>query len=89
MRADVPAGRIYNVADIANDPQYKARNMILEIDHSHLGPVKVPGIVPKLSKTPGSIEWLGPEMGTHNLDVYRGIGLSDAQIDALKELGVI
>ena len=87
--ADGPASRIYSVLDIVADPQYEAREMILEIVHPELGVVKVPGVVPKLSKTPGRINWLGPEMGSHNLEVLKGIGLTELQISAMKEKGII
>jgi crotonobetainyl-CoA:carnitine CoA-transferase CaiB-like acyl-CoA transferase len=51
--------------------------------------VKVPGVVPKLSQTPGSIEWLGPKMGEHNIEVLKNIGLTEPQIAAMHEKGVI
>ena len=87
--AGVPAARIYNVADIVQDPQYQARQMILEIEHPGLGLVKVPGIVPKLSETPGAVKWLGPAMGEHNMEVLKNIGLTDAQIEAMRSKGII
>jgi len=87
--ARVPAARIYNVADIVEDPQYQAREMILEIQHPGLGLVKVPGIVPKLSQTPGAVEWLGPAMGEHNIEVLKGVGLTDSQIEVMRSKGII
>jgi crotonobetainyl-CoA:carnitine CoA-transferase CaiB-like acyl-CoA transferase len=87
--ADVPASRIYSVVDIVKDPQYQAREMILEMNDPALGETKVPGVVPKLSKTPGSVKWLGPEMGRHNLEVLKSIGLTESQIAAIKEQGII
>ena len=56
-RADVPAGRIYSVADIVDDPHYQARDMLLEADLPGGASVKMPGIVPKLSDTPGEVHW--------------------------------
>jgi crotonobetainyl-CoA:carnitine CoA-transferase CaiB-like acyl-CoA transferase len=85
----VPAARIYNVADIVHDPQYLARGMILEMQHPELGSVKVPGVVPKLSQTPGAVEWLGPAMGEHNIEVLKKIGLSESQIGAMQKKGII
>ena len=85
----IPAGPIYSIQDIFEDPQYKARDMILEVPHPEFGLLKVPGIVPKLSKTPGSVQWLGPKLGEHNLEVLRQIGLSDAQIAQMAAQGVI
>ncbi|TFW33442.1 CaiB/BaiF CoA transferase family protein [Massilia horti] len=87
--ANVPAGAIYSIEDIFRDAQYQARDMILDVEHPEFGKLKVPGIVPKLSKTPGSVEWLGPKLGEHNLDVLRGIGLTEEQIAQMAEKGVI
>lgn len=88
-RAAVPAGPIYSIADIFRDPQYQARDMLLDVPHPDFGALKVPGIVPKLSKTPGQVDWLGPKLGEHNIDVLKDIGLTDAQIAAMAAKGVI
>jgi crotonobetainyl-CoA:carnitine CoA-transferase CaiB-like acyl-CoA transferase len=85
----IPAGPIYSIEDIFSDPQYQARDMILAVDHPEFGQLKVPGIIPKLSKTPGSVQWLGPKLGEHNLEVLRQIGLSDQQIEQMATQGVI
>jgi len=85
----IPAGRIYNAEDIIHDPHYRARDMIVEMENEALGTVKVPGIVPKLSRTPGELKWLGPKIGEHNLEVLKAIGLSEEQINQMKERGVI
>lgn len=85
----IPAGPIYSIEDIFADPQYKARDMILDVAHPEFGQLKVPGIVPKLSKTPGSVKWLGPKLGEHNVEVLKGIGLSEQQIQRMAEKGVI
>jgi formyl-CoA transferase len=84
----VPAGRIYTVADIAKDPHYKARGNIETIKMRDGSSVDVPGVIPKLSRTPGSIKTLAPEIGQNTDEVLRDIGLSDAQIASLKERGV-
>ncbi|QWE13053.1 CaiB/BaiF CoA-transferase family protein [Polynucleobacter sp. AP-Titi-500A-B4] len=84
----VPAGRIYTVADIAKDPHYKARGNIETIKMRDGSRVDVPGVIPKLSRTPGSIKTLAPEIGQNTDEVLRDIGLSDAQIASLKERGV-
>ncbi|ROR21450.1 formyl-CoA transferase [Comamonas sp. BIGb0124] len=62
----VPAGRIYSVADIAADPQYQARDMLVDSPASDGLPLKVPGIVPKLSATPGRISHAAPRLGEHD-----------------------
>ena len=84
----VPAGRIYTVADIAQDPHYKARGNIEAIQMHDGTKVDVPGVIPKLSRTPGSIRTLAPDIGQNTDEILRGIGLSDSQIASLKERGV-
>lgn len=84
----VPAGRIYTVADIANDPHYKARENIQTIQMHDGSKVDVPGIIPKLSRTPGSIRSLAPDIGANTDEILRGIGLSDAQVASLKGRGI-
>jgi len=68
-KASVPAGKIYTVADIAADPHYQAREMILETVGADGQRLKVPGIVPKLSATPGRIAGPAPTLGQHNADL--------------------
>lgn len=88
--AEVPVGPIYSVTDIVQDEQYQARDMIVESEIEGIGPVKMPGLVPLLSETPGGIEWYGGSLGTHNEDVYSGLlGLSAEEIQQLSEEGVI
>ncbi len=82
--AQVPNGKIYSMADIARDAQYLARDMIREARLEDGTPLKVPGIVPKLSATPGDIEWIGPELGEHTAAVLAAHGYSEAKIAALK-----
>lgn len=72
--AEVPVGKIYTAADIASDPQYQARDMVLQVQDSHGQPLKVPGIVPKLSATPGAIHHPAPHLGQHTADVLAGAG---------------
>ncbi|MDM0116039.1 CoA transferase [Variovorax sp. J22R133] len=70
--AGVPVGRIYSVADIASDPQYLAREMIVESPTSDGRSLKVPGVVPKLSATPGAIAHAAPRLGQHTDELLRG-----------------
>jgi formyl-CoA transferase len=87
--ASVPAGRIYTAADIAADPHYAARGMI---EHHHLPdgqPIDLPGIVPKLSATPGATQWLGPTLGEHTADVLASIGIDAAALEHLRSQGVV
>ncbi len=87
--AEVPASRIYSAEDMFSDPQYLAREMFLSAKLPDGKPFKMPGIVPKLSETPGSAEWVGPQLGEHNQQVLAGLGYSAEQISALKSSGAI
>jgi crotonobetainyl-CoA:carnitine CoA-transferase CaiB-like acyl-CoA transferase len=87
--AEVPAGRIYSVADIVADPHYQARGMILDAELPGGAAVKMPGIVPKLSETPGSVNWQGPTLGQHTDSVLDSLGLSADDIARLKTEGVV
>jgi formyl-CoA transferase len=87
--ASVPAGRIYTAADIATDPHYAARGMI---EHHRLPdgqPIDLPGIVPKLSATPGATQWIGPTLGEHTADVLASIGIDAAALEQLRSQGVV
>ncbi|WP_296187790.1 CaiB/BaiF CoA transferase family protein [Pseudomonas sp. UBA1879] len=88
-QAEVPAGRIYNVADIVADSHYQAREMILDAQLPGGANVKMPGIVPKLSETPGSVNWQGPALGQHTDSVLSDLGLTAADIAQLKTEGVV
>jgi len=87
--ADVPHSRIYTAADIAADPQYLAREMICQMTLPDGTPLKLPGIVPKLSATPGEIRWVGPALGEHTDEVLRAIGYGDEEIARLRAAGAI
>jgi formyl-CoA transferase len=88
-QAQVPASRIYSVADMFRDPQFAARAMIEQQALGDGTPLKVPAIVPKLSETPGRTRWLGPALGQHTDEVLGSIGLTRAQIDELRRDGAI
>ena len=83
--AQVPNGKIYSMADIVGDAQYLARDMIREVRLKDGTPLKVPGIVPKLSATPGDIEWSGPDLGEHTAAVLATHGYSNKEIAGLRE----
>lgn len=88
-RAEVPAGKIYDIADIVNDVHYRARGMIEQAQSSSGKAVKVPGVVPKLSGTPGGTRWLGPALGEHTVAALESIGYGEAQIADLRKRGVV
>ena len=87
--AHVPAGRIYTVADIASDPHYQARGMLAEVKMGDGSTLAVPGIVPKLSLTPGGHRRNAPALGQDTDAVLQEIGLTVDQIRALKERGIV
>lgn len=89
-REGVPLNLIYSIKDIFDDPHYAARENIVEVPDASLGTIKMPGIVPKLSKTPGSVKWAGPSLGRHNAEIYGELlGLAETDLISLKEEGVI
>ena len=87
--AGVPAGKSYDAADIANDPHYQAREMILNATLADGSVVQVPGIVPKLSKTPGQSTRSAPELGQHTTEILQSLGISASQQADWKARGVI
>ncbi len=89
--AGVVCGPIYTIADIAADPQYAARGMLLEHHAPDVGRFRGPGVVPRLSETPGAVRWSGsPAPGSHDAEVYGELlGLDDERLAALRARGVI
>jgi formyl-CoA transferase len=89
QQANVPGGRIYTVADIAADPHYRARDMILECETARGLRLEVPGIVPKLSRTPGSIRTRAPLLGENTDSLLAELGYDARAIQALRDAGVV
>jgi len=89
-KAEVPAGPIYSIADIAKDPQFLARKMFEQVKLPDGRELKIPAIVPKLSETPGRTEWIGEALGAHNDAVYGELlGLSESERQTLRQNKVI
>ena len=89
-RNEVPFGPVYGIDEIFQDPQYAARGNILTMKDERVGELAIPNVVPRLTDTPGGVKWLGPSMGEHNEEIYRGwMKLDQAEIDRLKALQVI
>jgi formyl-CoA transferase len=82
---------VNTVEDIFEDPQLKARDMLVEVPDDELGTVVQPGIVPKLTRSPGRISWNGPLVhGSHNADVYRGLlTLTEEELQNARSEGAI
>ena len=86
----VPCGRIYRAPDMLADPQFAAREAIVEVGHPVFGKVKMQNVFPRLSDTPGAVRWPGPTLGEHTDAVLTGkLGLSAAEIAALRAEGVV
>ena len=87
----IVCGPVYTIADIFEDAQFQAREMLVEMQDLELGTVVMPGVVPKLSETPCEGSWTGSwQLGHHNRDVYGGLlGLAEAELLALAEEGAI
>jgi formyl-CoA transferase len=88
-RAQVPAGKIYDISDIVRDVHYQARGMLEQHRLEDGTPIKLPGILPKLSSTPGGTRWLGPRLGAHTDEVLAGLGYSAQDIAALRQGGAV
>lgn len=85
----VPSGPIYSVVDMMRDPHFQARGLFQEVEIDGK-PLKLPALVPRLSETPGNTEWPGPEVGSHNDEIFgQLLGLSDAERDQLSQSGII
>jgi crotonobetainyl-CoA:carnitine CoA-transferase CaiB-like acyl-CoA transferase len=88
--AQVPCGPVYAIDEIFADPQYAARGNILHMDDPRVGTLAVPNLVPRLSDTPGAVNWLGLPLGSHNEEIYKELlGLDDAELHRLKQAAVI
>jgi crotonobetainyl-CoA:carnitine CoA-transferase CaiB-like acyl-CoA transferase len=89
-RHEVPFGVAYSVADIFADPHVAARAAIETVDDPTIGPVRMQGVYPRFSRTPGRIARGAPALGSDNEPVYKGLlGLDDAELEALAREGVI
>jgi formyl-CoA transferase len=87
--AEVPSSTIYTAADIHADPHYRARDMIQSYALPDGQMVDFPGVVPKLSETPGKTQWLGPKLGEHTREVLATIGVDKQGYDELKAQGIV
>ncbi|MGP4079277.1 CaiB/BaiF CoA transferase family protein [Pseudalkalibacillus sp. R45] len=87
----VPSGMIYTAKEIVEDPHYQEREMILKVDHPELGEFPMPGIVPKLSRTPGKVNHPGPEkLGKHNEEIYSNLlGFTNTELKGLRSTNII
>jgi succinyl-CoA--D-citramalate CoA-transferase len=86
----VPAGQIYTAKEMLADPHFAAREAIVGVSAPGIGEIKMQNVFPKLSDTPGGIDWAGPELGEHNEYVLSGLlGMKQEEVDALRAKKVI
>lgn len=87
---DVTAGPVMNIEEILRDPQYQARENVVEVPDSDFGMVRMQGVVPKFSRTPGAVRFPGLHPGAHNSDVYEGLlGMDPNRLRRLEKMGII
>ena len=87
--AEVPAAQTYSVEDMMRDPQYLARGMIERMQLPDGRQVAMPGVVPRLSATPGGTRWPGPALGEHTDEILRELGRDDSEIASLRADGAV
>jgi formyl-CoA transferase len=85
----VPYGPIHSIADIFEDPHYKAREDLVVVDDPQIGPTVVPNVYPKLSHASGRVYSPAPVPGQHNEEIYGALGLDEAELKRLREADVI
>jgi len=88
-KARVPSGKIYTAADIEADPHFRARDMLQTVTLPDGKSFELPGIVPKLSESPGATAWLGPQLGQHTEEVLATIGISGDELADLRSKGIV
>ncbi len=90
VTAGSTAAPVYDIEQILQDPQFRARGFFVEASDPDVGPIPLPAPVPRLTATPGAIRWTGPHLGAHNREVYCGeLGLSQGELDELHRAKVI
>lgn len=85
----IPVGPIHDIAGIFNDPQYEARENIVEVKDKLWGNVRMQGVVPRLSRTPGEVKWIGPDIGEHTWEILEKLAYSNKEIDNMEKQGVV
>ena len=87
--ARVPCGPIFDAKDMMNEPHYQAREMFEQVEINGK-PLNIPAVLPKLSQTPGKTQWAGPELGSHNREIFNELlNLDEETLKALAESKVI
>jgi formyl-CoA transferase len=90
LEHSVPVGKVFTAEDMLTDPHFAARDAIVKVPHPEFGEIPMQNVVPKLSTTPGSVNWAGPELGEHTDEVLGSVlGLDYDSLDKLRDAGVI
>ncbi len=89
LAAGAVAGPVYEVDQMFTDPHLNHRQSLIEVEDEDLGKIQMPGMFAKLSRTPGSVRFTGPDKGAHNKEIYKGLGFTEEEIEQLAEAGVI
>jgi crotonobetainyl-CoA:carnitine CoA-transferase CaiB-like acyl-CoA transferase len=87
--AGAPAALVYDAADILADDQFNATGAVSEVEHEQLGPLRMPGPIFRMSRTPGAIKWAGREVGADNEEVFGALGIDADERARLREEGTI
>ena len=88
-KASAAVAPVYDIADIFEDPQYKALDSITTIDDEDLGPIRMQNLMFRLSATPGAIKWGGRGIGADNKAVYGELGIDTEELAELSDLGAV
>lgn len=86
---EVPNCKVYNVVDIMNDPQFKARNAIIKVATEQFGEISMQGVTPVMMGTPGEVRWAGAPLGKFNDEIYRRLGYTSEQMQEMEQNGII
>src|SRR5262249_17300424 len=82
--SELPAGPVYDIADITKEPHVVARGILIDVPDPALGAVRMTAPTPRLEATPAEVRWTGPELGAHNREVWGTLGVSDGELESLK-----
>lgn len=86
----IPAGPLYDAADIVADPHFQERGAVVQVETPNLGTLSMSGVMPRLSETPGEIRWTGPRLGQHNIEILQGLlNLDQEQLTRLQAAGIV
>jgi crotonobetainyl-CoA:carnitine CoA-transferase CaiB-like acyl-CoA transferase len=90
VRYEAVVAPVYNIADAFADPQFIARETLTTVEDARLGPARTQNPVPRLSKTPGRVRFLGPELGAHNREIFVGeLGYQESDLETWRQAGII